>query len=827
MKVLKFGGTSVGKPENLKNIFQVIDREIRNGQTVITVFSALSKVTDQLTEMSRLAAKRDEAYKAKFEDIRSRHVQFIEKAFATTERESVIAEIDNLLAELQDIIHGVFLLKELSGQSLDLILSFGERLSNTIIAAYGQKAGFPTQYIDARQFLVTDDHFGGAHILPNIANPKIAAFFQKYIENPAAGLPVVTGFIAATEDGVTTTLGRGGSDLTASLIGAALNAKEIQIWTDVNGFMSADPNKVKEAFSLHELSYEEAVELSHFGAKVLFPPTIQPVIDKKIPVRIMNTFNPDFPGTVIRKNPSTNGGFVKGITSVRNISLLTVQGSGMIGVSGISSRLFGALAKVNANVILISQASSEHSICVAILHESVPKAKAAIEAEFALEIELRRVDPVSVENNLIIIAVVGEKMRKTTGLAGRLFSALGEKAINVMAIAQGSSELNISIVIDAKDEVQALNAIHNAFFAKKTRVNLFQFGVGLIGSTLLEQIKTNYTYLLENHALDLKVVGLANSRKMLIAEDGIDLNDWRNALNNSTVKTDMPTLLAEIKKLNLDNNVFVDCTASTDVAAQYEHLLAGRTSVVTANKIGNTSSYAQYVKFRDLAKSKHVHFLYETNAGAALPIISTLRDMINSGDRIIRIEAILSGTISYILNNFKPGRRFSDIVREAKTKGYTEPDPRDDLSGLDFARKVLILAREIGLPAELSDIQIEPILPENCFKAPSIVAFFEELDKSNAYFEKMLNEAHAEGKVLRYIALYENDKTVLKLEKVGPAHPFYSLSGSDNIISFTTTRYSDNPLVIKGAGAGAEVTAAGVLADIFKIANAVMKSKNF
>ncbi len=822
MKVLKFGGTSVGKPENLKTIFQVVDREIRDGQTIITVFSALSKVTDQLTEMSRLAAKRDETYKTIFGEIRNRHTGFIEKAFPGNERESVIAEIDTLLAELQDVIHGVFLLKELSGQSLDLILSFGERLSNTVIAAYGRQAGYSTHYVDARQFLVTDDHFGTAHILPNITNPKIQDFFKNI-----AGIPVVTGFIAATEDGVTTTLGRGGSDLTASLIGAALDAEEIQIWTDVNGFMSADPHKVKEAFSLSELSYEEAVELSHFGAKVLFPPTIQPVIDKKIPVRVMNTFNPDFPGTVIRKNPSGNGGFVKGITSIRNISLLTVQGSGMIGVSGISSRLFGALAKVNVNVILISQASSEHSICVAILHESVPKAKAAIEAEFALEIELRRVDPVEVENDLIIIAVVGEKMRKTTGLAGRLFSALGEKTINVIAIAQGSSELNISIVIDQKDEVPALNAIHNAFFAKKIRVNLFQFGVGLIGSTLLEQIKANYAYLLENHALDLRVVGLSNSRKMLIEKDGIDLNDWRNALNNSAVKTDLPALLSEIKKLNLDNNVFVDCTASTEVAAQYEHLLAGRTSVVTANKIGNTSSYAQYVKFRDLAKSKHVHFLYETNAGAALPIISTLRDMINSGDRILRIEAILSGTISYILNNFKPGRRFSDIVREAKAKGFTEPDPRDDLSGLDFARKALILVREIGIPAELSDIQIEPILPENCLNAPSIEAFFGELDKSNAYFEKMLNEAHAEGKVLRYIAIYENEKTVLKLEKVGPEHPFYSLSGSDNIIAFTTTRYSENPLVIKGAGAGAEVTAAGVMADIFKIANAVLKSKSF
>lgn len=822
MKVLKFGGTSVGKPENLKTIFQIVAKEIQSGTDVITVFSALSKVTDQLTEMSRLAAKRDVAYKTVYDDLRNRHFQFIEKVMPPVERESVIAEIESILSELQDIVHGVYLLKELSGQSLDLILSFGERLSCTIIAAYGKSAGHATHYADARQIFTTNDHFGAARIISNITTPKIQALFQNY-----TGVPVVTGFIAATEDGVTTTLGRGGSDLTASLIGAALDAEEIQIWTDVNGFMSADPHKVKEAFSLRELSYEEAVELSHFGAKVLFPPTIQPVIDKKIPVRIMNTFNPDFPGTVIKKNPSANGGFIKGITSIRHISLLTVQGSGMIGVSGISSRLFGALAKVNVNVILISQASSEHSICVAILHDSVHKAKTAIEEEFSMEIKVRMVDPVIVENDLIIIAVVGERMRKTTGLAGRLFSALGEKTINVVAIAQGSSELNISIVIDQKDEDQALNAIHNAFFAKKVKVNLFLFGVGLIGSALIEQIRSNYINLLNKYALDLKVVGLANSRKMLIDKDGIDLNDWRKSLNDSPVKTDMQVLLAEIKKLNLDNNVLVDCTASAEIVTHYEQVLTGRTSIVTANKIGNTGSYSQYVKFRDLARSQHVHFLYETNAGAALPIISTLRDMINSGDRIIKIEAILSGTISYILNNFVQGKKFSEVVREAKTKGYTEPDPRDDLSGLDFARKVLILAREIGNPTELADIQIEPILPENCYKAPSIEAFFEELEKSNAYFDKLLQQAHAEGKVLRYIAIYENEKTSMKLEKVNSAHPFYSLSGSDNIIAFTTNRYAENPLVIKGAGAGAEVTAAGVMADIFKIANAVMKSKSF
>ncbi|MFA6743312.1 MAG: bifunctional aspartate kinase/homoserine dehydrogenase I [Candidatus Neomarinimicrobiota bacterium] len=821
MKILKFGGTSIGKAENFKPIFRILTSEIQNGSDVITVFSALNGVTDQLKEISRLAAKKDIDYKAVLDDLHQRHIKFAENLISPEKQETVAENIETILAELEEIAHGVYLLKELSGQSFDLILSFGERLACTIIAAYGESIGQPTFYVDARQFLITDNYFGAARIIHDLTTPKIQAFFKDY-----TGIPVVTGFIAATEDGVTTTLGHGGSDLTASTIGAALDAEDIQIWKDVNGFMSADPSRVKEAFSLHELSYEEAAELSHFGAKVLFPPTIQPVIDKQIPVRILNTFNPDFPGTVVKQNPAGNG-YVKGITSIRNIALLTIEGSGMVGVSGVASRLFGALARVNANVILISQASSEHSICVAISQESIAKAKKAIEEEFAMEIELRLVDQVLVEDNLAIIAAVGERMRKTTGLAGRLFSALGEKAINVIAIAQGSSELNISIVIDQKDEIQALNAIHDAFFAKKTKMNLFLFGVGQIGSALIEQIKTNYENLLEKYALDLKVVGLANSRKMLIDRDGIDLNDWRQRLSDCTVKSDMPALLHEIKTLNLDNNVFIDCTASKEIVNHYEHLLAGRTSIVTANKIGNTGPYAQYLKFRELAKSKHVHFLYETNAGAALPIISTLRDMINSGDRILRIEAILSGTISYILNNFVSRKKFSDVVREAKAKGFTEPDPRDDLSGLDFARKVLILAREIGIQVELSDIQIEPLLPQNCLTAPSVEAFFVELEKSNEYFDKLLNRAHSEGKVLRYIAIYENEKTALKLQSIDKNHPFYSLSGSDNIIAFTTTRYSENPLVIKGAGAGAEVTAAGVMADIFKIANAVMKSKSF
>jgi aspartokinase/homoserine dehydrogenase 1 len=822
MKILKFGGTSVGKPENLRIIYEILEKEIFKGTEPAAVFSALSGVTNQLIDISRLAAKKDLTYRNILEQLRRRHIQFIEALFPQSEQKNITTEIDALINELQESVHGIYLLKELSDRSKDLIMSFGERLSTKIIAAYGKTYGLSIQYVDAREIIITDNNFGSARILPKITISKIQDYFQN-----TPGLKIITGFIAATEEGITTTLGRGGSDFTAAVIGSALNAEEVQIWTDVNGVMSADPGKVREAFSLHEISYEEAMELSHFGAKVLHPPTSQPAMDKNIPIRIMNTFNTDFPGTLIRKTPSGNGGLVKGITSIDNISLLTLQGSGMVGVTGVSSRLFGALADAGVNVILISQASSEHSICVAIIPQSVKKAKSAIETEFSLEIKTHMINPVIVENDLTIIAVVGERMRKTTGLAGRLFNALAEKAINVVAIAQGSSELNISIVIDKKDEIIALNAVHDAFFVKITRLNLFVFGVGLIGSTLLEQIKSNYTPLRENHLLELNVVTLANSRKMIFNEDGIDLESWRARLDQSKTKTDLKLLLNDIRRLNLTNNVFVDCTASADIVKYYADILAARTSIVAANKHGNTGSYSQYLKFHQLAKNQNVHFLYETNAGAALPIISTLRDMINSGDRIIKIEAVLSGTISYIFNNFLPGRRFSAIVREAKAKGYTEPDPREDLNGLDFARKLLILCREIGLPKELSDIKIEPILPDNCQKANSLDDFFNELEKSDEYFDKLIEQAAAKGKILRYIAVIENRQAEIKLEEVDASHPFHSLRGTDNIIAFTTNRYSENPLVIKGAGAGAEVTAAGVMADIFKIANAVIKKRSF
>jgi len=822
LKVLKFGGTSVGKPENLKTIFKVIQGNTQKGIEIIAVFSALSGVTDQLIEISQLAAKKNSDYLNLIEKLRNRHHQYITALFSPDQQTEIAKRIDELLAELSEIVHGVLLLKELSARSLDLIMSFGERMATEIIATYGKILGLPIHYVDTRQVIVTDDNFGAAHIQTAISETRIRQFFQN---NP--GIKIVTGFIAATEESITTTLGRGGSDYTASFIGAALGADEIQIWTDVNGVLSADPQRVKDAFSLPELSYQEAMELSHFGAKVIHPPTIQPALDRGLPIRIMNTFNPDFPGTLICKKTTKSTGIVKGITSISNISLLTIQGSGMVGVTGTSSRFFGALAHANVNVILISQASSEHSICIAIIPSDVKKAKNAIAKEFTLEIKAHLIDPIIVEEERSIIAVVGEGMRKTTGLAGRLFNSLGEKAINVDAIAQGSSELNISIVIDKKDEVGALNAIHEAFFSRKSRINLFIVGTGLVGSALLQQIRINYQHLLKDYTMDLRVVGLANIEKMIFDKDGIDLNAWQSQLAQSSIPTDLDLLLKEIKRLNLGNNVFVDCTASPEVVANYAKILSARTSIVAANKLGNTDSYNQYLAFRQLAKDHNVHFLYETNAGAALPIISTLQDMINSGDQIIKIEAILSGTISYIFNNFQPGKRFSAIVKEAQEQGFTEPDPRQDLEGLDFARKMLILTREAGVPLELSDIQVEKILPQTCHQAASVKDFFIELEKTDDFFTDRLNHATAAGKVLRYIAIFENNQASISLQEVDSSHPFYALRGSDNIIAITTNRYSENPLVIKGAGAGAEVTAAGVMADIFKIAKTVIKKRYY
>ena len=584
--------------------------------------------------------------------------------------------------------------------------------------------------------------------------------------------------------------------------------------------MTADPRKVRKAFSVPSMTYEEAMEMSHFGAKVIHPPTIQPALEKGIPLWIKNTFNPAAHGTLISTKSSDIKYMVKGISSIDDIALLTLQGSGMVGVAGISARLFGALSQAKVNVIMITQGSSEHTISFAVKPSDALKAKVAIEEAFALEIKVRIIEKVRVEEQLSIVAVIGENMRNTPGVSGRLFQALGKNGISVVATAQGSSELNISVVIHKNDLNKALNTLHQAFFLSDVKtLNVFMVGVGLIGGTLLMQIEKQKKHLRKALSLELNIVGIANSKKMYFDEDGISTHQFKNMLDTKGEPSSIAAYVSRMKQLNLTQSIFVDCTSSGEVVKHYEEILDHSISIVTPNKLANSGKQNQYEKLKATAQKRNARFLYETNVGAGLPVINTLSDLLNSGDTILKIEAVLSGTLSFIFNNYKSGKNFSDIVKEAKQKGYTEPDPRDDLSGLDVARKLLILARETGMNIEMKDISIEQILPPNCVKAKSVDDFFKELEISNSVFETKRKNAEAKNKVLRFIAMLEKEKAVIRLMEVDTTHPFYNLSGSDNIISFTTERYHDRPLVVKGPGAGAEVTAAGVFAEIITIGN--------
>jgi aspartokinase/homoserine dehydrogenase 1 len=663
----------------------------------------------------------------------------------------------------------------------------------------------------------TDKGFGAAKVDLEITYKKIR---EHYSQNPE--IQIVTGFISAAKGGLTTTLGRGGSDYTASLLAAGLDADLVEIWTDVDGVLTADPRKVRRAFTIPRMTYNEAMEMSHFGAKVIYPPTLRPAMDKRIPLVIKNTFNPGFEGTYISEKADTKGHAVKGISSINNIALLTMQGSGMVGVPGIAARLFGALAQAGINIILITQGSSEHSISFAIQPKYAAKAKKKVESAFEYEVKSGLVDPIRIEENLSVVAAIGENMRYRPGISGRLFQALGKNGINAVAIAQGSSERNISVVINGSDEAKALNALHEAFFLSETKeLHLFMVGVGLIGSTLIAQIRGQAAFLKEKRFLEIKVIGLANSKKMIFDENGIDLENWRESLDNSRTPMNIAEFIQHMKMLNLSNTIFVDNTANEVISDYYESILDSSISISTPNKIATSSAYLKYQRLKNIASKRGVQFMYETNVGAGLPVISTLNDLIISGDRILKIEGVLSGSLSYIFNSFQnlEGCRFSEIVRKAKELGYTEPDPRVDLNGLDVRRKLIILARETGLSLEASDVEIQNILPEACQKAKNVEDFFVEIEKADSIFEKMRTKAAAENKKLRYIACLESDKAKISLEAVDPKHPFYTLSGSDNMIVFTTERYKERPLVVRGPGAGAEVTAAGVFSEIIKIGN--------
>ncbi len=819
MKVLKFGGSSVAKPERILQIIDILKGYYSRGDKFAVVFSAFGGVTDSLIGMSEAAEKNDGVFREKLKEFKERHIAAVKELISLENQAPILKDMEENHKDLENLLVGISMLGEASDRTMDHVLSFGERNSAYLISHVMKQHGINASYLDARKVVCTNDNFRSAKVDFEKTYSDIKEYFDKHQE-----VQVITGFVGKTADGITTTLGRGGSDFTCSIFAAALDADSIEIWSDVNGVMTADPRKVSKAFTMDSMTYAEAMEMSHFGAKVIYPPTLQPALDKKIPLYIKNTFNPDFIGTLVSEKHDDGKNPVKGVTSISGISLLTLQGRGMVGVSGISARLFGALGRSKINIILITQGSSEQSITFAIKPEQVPQAVHAIEEEFKFERQSNLIDPIKVENDLSVVAVIGENMKTRPGVAGRLFNALGKNGVNIVAIAQGSSELNISTVIKSTDEKKALNAMHEAFFLSDAKsLHLFMVGVGLIGGTLINQIREQAEALRKNQALEIKIVGLANSREMLFDENGIDLENWKSDLEDQSDKMEsLADFVSRMKAMNLQNSIFVDNTASADVSAYYESILDASISVSTPNKIAVSSSYLQYRRVKNIARLRNVLFMYETNVGAGLPVISTLSDLMNSGDTILKIEGVLSGSLSFIFNNFKEGVSFYDIVKEAQKAGYTEPDPRTDLSGKDVSRKILILSRESGYPMESDDIKIKPVLPDACMAAPTVDEFFGELKKENDYFDNLRKEAEKKGHKLRIIATLENGEASIGLKSVDASHPFYSLEGSDNMIAFTTERYKDRPLVIRGPGAGAEVTAAGVFAEIITIGNRLL-----
>ena len=812
MKVLKFGGTSVGSAEALKALTLVVKQTLQEQEQMVIVVSAMGGVTNQLLKMAENAVLGKD-FSDDLASLEKKHFLIVKELVSLQQQNQVITKLKLYFQQLEDILQGIAALQELSAKTKDMVLSFGERCSALMISRILRTINENTEYLDASEIIKTDSSFGNAKVDFEQSNILIQDYF-----NYQKDLTVVTGFIASNQNHQVTTLGRGGSDYTAAILGASLNAKQIEIWTDVNGMMTADPRRVKKAFSMEQLSYTEAMELSFFGAKVIYPPTMIPAFLKKIPIVIKNTFEPEFVGTYIQHDLKPSNTTIRGISSVDHISILNIEGSGMVGKAGFSGRLFSLLSREQVNVILITQSSSEHSITFAVNPDDAIRAQHLIEQEFELELLAGKLEPVRVENNLSILAIVGENMKKTPGISGKLFYALGRNGVNVVAIAQGSSEYNISVIIYHDDLSKALNAVHDAFFAELQKtLNVFIVGVGNIGTELLNQIKGHAAYLAKNNLVNIKILGLINTKKMLIDVDGIDLENWKEALTSSSKAADLPAFINEMKKLNLPNCVFIDNTASAYPSQFYKNAFEANISVVTCNKIANSGDYMAFADLRDTAQKHGVDFYYETNVGAGLPIIKTLNDLMVSGDKISKIEAILSGTISFIFNNFKGDANFHDVVKTAQEKGYTEPDPRDDLGGIDFMRKMLILGRNASLAIEAKDVKLGAILPQNCAKAPSVEDFYQELKNSNDYFEKLKTEAEQAGKVLRYIGKLENGQVEISLQSVGAEHPFYALSGSDNIIAFTTDRYNETQMVVKGPGAGAAVTAAGVFSDLVKV----------
>lgn len=813
MQVLKFGGSSVANAENINKVVAIVQEAVKKDRTILVV-SALGGITDTLIAAGTLAAGGDESYKEKLSLIEQRHLETVKALIPVTNQSSVLSLVKKHCNEIEDICNGIFLLRELSAQTRDRIMSYGELLSSQIIAHRFQALQIPAVWKDARELIKTNDNYGNAVVNVAQTNSDIQSYFQS---NDHA-LHVCPGFIASSPANVTTTLGRGGSDYTAAILGAALDAKAVEIWTDVSGMMTADPRLVPNARIIPHISYQEGMELSHFGAKVIYPPTIQPVMKKNIPVWIKNTFAPDDYGTLIEKESHANGNSVRGISSMNKISLISLEGSGMVGIPGFSKRLFEALANERINVILITQSSSEHSICVAVEEVYVELAREAANKAFSFEIETGQVDPVTVEKEQSILALVGDNMKSHPGIAGKMFHVLGKNGVNIRAIAQGSSERNISAVIASADVRKAINVLHEEFFETTYKqVNLFVAGVGNVGSRLLDQLQQQKEYLQEHLRLQVNVVGIANSRNMLINEEGIDLANWKDSLGKAP-KMNLNEYVELVKSQNLRNSVFADVTANADVAGVYAQLLTKSISVVACNKIAASSAFANYKKLKDLARSYNCQFLFETNVGAGLPVIGTLNDLLRTGDKVNRIEAVLSGTLNFVFNNYDGSRPFADVVKQAQDEGYTEPDPRLDLSGTDVMRKIMILAREAGEVMEMEQIENRSFMPASCMQG-SVDDFYAAMAKEEAHFKALYEKAAGEGKKLKFVAQFDQGKANVGLQHIDPAHNLYHLYGKDNIVLFYTNRYPDQPLVVKGAGAGAEVTASGVFADIMRTVN--------
>ena len=819
MQVLKFGGSSVGSAEAINKMLSIVISRIEKEKTIVVV-SAMSGVTDELIILAQTAAQGNESYKTIIQNIQQKHIDAVYALVPNKEQSGTISLVKQLINELESHSEALFILKEFSLRLQDKIISYGELLSSKIISAIFESKGIKQQWVDSSQLIKTNSNYFNAVVDKPLTYKNIASYFAAS-EN-AFDLYIAPGYVASDAEGHITTLGRGGSDYTAAIYAAATDAIVLEIWTDVSGMMTADPRMVQNAKEIPEISYQEAMELSHFGAKVIYPPTIQPVMQKNIPVWIKNTFDPNHAGTIIKNESSSDKNFIRGISSINDICLLCLEGSGMVGIPGFSKRLFDALAKKQINIILITQSSSEHSICVGVNKQDAQLAKIAVDTEFEQEINTHIVEPLMVEKEVSIIALVGEQMKSHPGVSGKMFGVLGRNGINVRAIAQGSSEKNISAVVATKDVRKAINVLHEEFFETTYKqVNVYVAGAGNVGSKLLDQIKKQVPYLQATLRLQINIVGIANSKKQLINAEGIDLTNWREQLAAAPTGN-ITQYVNTILENNLRNSIFVDVTAHQTVSDVYMQLLGKAVSVVACNKIACSSPYEHYAKLKALAREFNTSFLFETNVGASLPIIGTLNDLIRSGDNINRIEAVLSGTLNYVFNNYDGSIPFSKIVRQAQAEGYTEPDPRLDLGGTDVMRKIMILAREAGHKIEMTGITNESFLPASCFNG-SVEDFYTEMEKQEPHFKKIYEAAAAKNCKLKFVASFQINADRKGTAKVGlqhiePSSDFYHLYGKDNLVLFYSMRYPELPLVVKGAGAGADVTASGVFADIIRAA---------